>query len=368
MNVRLPSEIQRLAPFLAVAVLAIAGLLLVTRGVGGGGGGGTDAQQVIDRAFAGGNGNEAKSGRMTMSASVALQGGGQASGNFGVEANGRFDQADGAPKLDLDMKVSGGGEDGEIGLLVDGARGYLNFEGQWYELPGGTFKPPAEGAQGQGVTAALGFDPRGWLRNPRSEGTAQVGGVETDHVSADVDVQRMVSDLTGLADRAGQADRLPPEVREGLDDAVKQARVDLYVGREDGVLHKLTVSAQLDANLGEGTPPVRGDVKFDVEVSDLGKPQKIEAPRDAVPASELEGIPGLQGLGSAGSGSGSGSSAGAGSGTGGSGSAGKGTSGSGTGGSTGGASTRKRSEQAYVNCVQQAQDAAALDKCQALIP
>ena len=365
MNVRLPSELQRLAPFLAVAVLAIAGLLLVTRGVGGGGGGGgTDAQQVIDRAFAGGNGSDAKSGRMTMSASVALQGGGQASGNFSVEANGRFDQAGGAPKLDLDMKVSGGGEDGEFGLLVDGARGYLNFEGRWYELPGGTFKPPAEGAQGQGLTAALGFDPRGWLRNPRSEGTARVGGVETDHVSADVDVRRMVSDLTGLADRAGQSDRLPPEVRAGLDDAVEQARVDLYVGREDGVLHKLTVSAQLDANLGEGTPPVRGDVKFDVEVSDLGKPQKIDAPRDAVPASELEGIPGLQGLGSAGAGS----DTGAGSGTGSSGSAGGGTSGSGAGGSNGGAPTRKRSEQAYVNCVQQAQDAAALDKCQALIP
>jgi hypothetical protein len=35
MNVNLPTDLQRLAPLLAVAVLAVVGLFLVTRGLGG---------------------------------------------------------------------------------------------------------------------------------------------------------------------------------------------------------------------------------------------------------------------------------------------------------------------------------------------
>ena len=371
MNVRLPSDLQRLAPFLVVAILAIAGLVLV-RGVGGdGGGGGADAQQVLDRAFGGGAKPQARSGKLTMNATVSLQGSGQTGGSFGVAADGKFDQTDAkSPKMELDMKVTGGGENGDVGFLVDGARAYLRFDGRWYELPGTTVAKPSEGAEGEGLVTALGFDPRAWLRDPKVVGTEKVGGVETDHVSADVDVARMASDLTGLAARSGQADEVPREVRQGLQDAVKQARVDLYVGKQDGVLYKLAASAQLDANLGQGAPPVRGDLRFDVELRDVGKPQKIEAPRDAAPADELKGLPGFGSLGSLGGGKaagGSGKSGTAKSGSGSTGSTGSGG-GSGSGAKSSGASSSKQAEQAYLSCVQQAQDAAALDKCQALVP
>jgi hypothetical protein len=122
----------------------------------------------------------------------------------------------------------------------------------------------------------------------------------------------------------------------------------------------MAVAAQLDARLGEGVPPLQGDLRFGFEVGDVGKPQKIEAPRAAAPAAELEGIPGFDGLGSTGRGS---------SGTkppqrntgGGSAKPGKTR-------SNGTSSARKRSEQAYISCVQQTRDAAALDKCQALLP
>jgi hypothetical protein len=343
MNVRLPSDLQRLAPFLVVALLGIAGLLLVTRGLGNGnGGGGANAQQVLDRAFSGAGKGESRSGKMAIKASADLQGAARASGSFTVQADGRFD----APKLDLDMKVSGAGQDRGLGLLVDGKRGYVELDGRWYELPAETLNREVGGAQN--LTAALGFDPRGWLRNPRSEGTEQVGGVATDHISADVDVTRMASDLTGLAARAGQTERLTPQVREGLDDAVEQARVDLYVGQKDGVLYKLAVSARLDGDLGGGAPPVKGDLKFDVAVTDVGKPQRIVAPRSAAPAGDLPGIAGQTGSAKAKTGSGS--------------------SGSGNTGSAKSGSAAKRSEQAYLGCVQQAQDSAALDKCQALLP
>src|SRR5687768_3366663 len=50
MNVKLPSDLPRLAPFIAVAVLALAGLVLVTRGSGGGGAG-ANANEVLGRAL-----------------------------------------------------------------------------------------------------------------------------------------------------------------------------------------------------------------------------------------------------------------------------------------------------------------------------
>jgi hypothetical protein len=45
----LPSDLQRLLPYIAVAVLAVVGLVLVMRGVNTGGGGGTTTPTQIDR-------------------------------------------------------------------------------------------------------------------------------------------------------------------------------------------------------------------------------------------------------------------------------------------------------------------------------
>ena len=47
-----------------------------------------------------------------------------------------------------------------------------------------------------GATASepgvLGLDPRSWLTNVKDEGTAQVDGVTTKHVSATVDAHKLV--------------------------------------------------------------------------------------------------------------------------------------------------------------------------------
>jgi hypothetical protein len=60
----LPSDLQRLLPYVVVAVLAVAGLLLVLRGVGGGDGGGPEPRP-IDRGgeVRNGGGSDARSGR-----------------------------------------------------------------------------------------------------------------------------------------------------------------------------------------------------------------------------------------------------------------------------------------------------------------
>jgi hypothetical protein len=349
MNVHLPSDLQRLAPFIAVAVLAVAGLALVVRGVGGGGGG-SGAERVIERAF--GEEGKVRSGKFNVTAGLSLQGAQQQAGDVGLKAAGAFDQV--GPKFDLDLSATGGGEETSLRALSDGKQGFLRFGGRWYTVPKEQFERLGErqAGAGQSPLSALGVDPRSWLRNPTDQGTAQVGGEATDHVSADVDTAKMVSDFQGLAERTGQAADIPPQMRETIEDAVKQARVDVYVGQADGALRRLVVTAQLDAAVVPGVPPMQGQLRFDVQISDVNRPQRFRAPRGAAPVSDLSDVPGLGDLGALG-GSGAGSGAG----------------GGGAGSPEGGKSReRSRSGQAYVNCVQQAQDAAALEKCQALVP
>ena len=50
--------------------------------------------------------------------------------------------------------------------------------------------------------AQLGINPRDWIENPKNEGTQDVGGAQTIHVSADVDVAAFVQDLDDLLGRA----------------------------------------------------------------------------------------------------------------------------------------------------------------------
>ena len=57
----LPSDLQRLLPYIAVAVLAVVGLVLVMRGVGTSGGGGSPVPAQIERGGeARGDGNSAE--------------------------------------------------------------------------------------------------------------------------------------------------------------------------------------------------------------------------------------------------------------------------------------------------------------------
>jgi hypothetical protein len=174
-------------------------------------------------------------------------------------------------------------------MTVVNKRAFFGFNGAHYELP----RAQAQQLFGQltqaetttGAIGVLGFDPRDWFTDVRDEGTATVDGVATRHVSAGVDTDRMIDDVLALAAKAPTGSP-PPQItgedRGQIKDSLKDVRTDIYTGRSDNVIRRMTMRAEIEAEDGSG----RFDL--DLRLSDVNKPQKIVPPANVKPFSQFQ--------------------------------------------------------------------------------
>jgi len=329
----LPFDLQRLAPFIAVAVLAMAGLFVATRSVGGGGGSsGTDANVVAQKAFS----ENPKTAVLTAKALVTVEGAGSrsfifaATGPVEESGPGKIDQAD------LQIDESAGARNTSLRLVSTGDRGYLKAGGRWYELSDRQFKNLFAGRGGSGTFVSdLGFDVAKWIKNPKIGGGSRVDGVEVQELSGELDSGAMAADIRRLD--SGALDSV-------LQNAQPGGRVSVFAGKADGIVRRIEVTGAYT-----GKNAARATVRFEVALVAVNEPQKIEAPQSALPAGRIGGID-RKALGSRAEAlrTGGGEKT-------------KGNSGTKP-------KSSRRSGQAYVNCVAQAQNGAALEQCQALVP
>jgi hypothetical protein len=342
---------------------------------------GENVNSVIQQTFSGKK--QVNSGKLNVDLTANLEGAPQLNNPISLKVSGPFQNMgeNELPKLDLSLTATGAGQDFQAGAISTGEQGFIEFQGQSYVVPERMFerfKRQFERAQRlekdsqQPSLGALGINPREWLQNPSDEGTEEVGGTETIHISADVDISKLLDDVDNLLGRAGQLglnrqqrqqlpQEIPPSVKSQIVEAVKEAKVDVYTGKDDKTLRRIKVHIrfELPAELRQQAQGLRsGEIDFTLQVADLNQPQTIEAPKNAKPLSELQRQLGATGLGGLGGGSGSGSGSGDGSG---SGSSGSGSSSSGSGG------TSNPQAQRYLRCVEGAKDAADIQECASLL-
>src|SRR4051812_21354322 len=300
----LPADLQRFAPIAVAAVLAIAGLIFVSHGIGGGSkGGAQSADQVIARAFSATQ--QGHAGKITGSVSVNVSGPEAAAANlsrpFSMSIDGFANDSTAAQprSFDIGVKVEGGGERHTVRVISTSKRRFIEMDGRAYELPAAQVKRLGSGgAAGQESPAlkTLGIDPRTWVKGATDAGTARVGGEDTTHVSADIDVPRMFSDLMTAAERSGQAQQIPAEARAQIGKAVKDAKLEIFASKRDGSLRRVAATAHFEAPGPQGKP-LQGDLTFDLQATPLPEAQRVVAPRHAAPFSDLAQSPlGLRGL------------------------------------------------------------------------
>ena len=373
----MPARTRFIPVLLALITVALA---IGVAACGGGGGSGENARQVVQQTFAGKK--RVDSGRLDLSMTANLSATGLAATQLGnpivIKMSGPF-QSRGTnklPAMDLTLSASGSGSDFSAGAISTGDKGYVSFQGKPYTVPDSVFarfKRGFEQQQKQDSSTqsidlkALGINPDSWLKNPKNEGDEDIGGATTTHVSSDVDLDALLNDLDSLlkrADKLGlsqqQLQQVPrglnSQTRKQLKDSIKHAKVDLWTGKDDKVLRrlKLDLAFVVPAALQGQLQGVKGgDVKLDLEVADVNKPQTINPPANPRPWSELQQLLPQSTLGSGlGGSSGSGSSSGSGGTTGG-------------GGSTG-TSTSKRAQK-YLKCVQKAQRPEDVTKCGSIL-
>ncbi len=363
-----------------LALLATTAALAVLFAACGGGGdkSGEDPQKVIEEASLEG----VTSGELDMSIHVNAEG--EEGGEFDVNLSGPFEAgAEGElPQLELAAEADGStqGEnldfEGKLTLLTD--RAFVEFEGTPYEVDPTTFgflRSAFEQAQQQGgseadVTAcqkaAEGIEFGQFADNLENEGSEDVGGTSATRVSGDLNVSGAIDALIELTEDPACSSQLEAagplplgeleEAKGELSKAIKTSHVEIAVG-DDDIVRKFAAELTIEPPDAKGE---KVELEFEISLSGVNEQQSFSSPGNAKPLEDLfkklgvnpldlleagggEGLGGLlEGL--------TGSSAG--------------------GGSSSGGDSELGSSQAqkeYVQCLQQARNAADLQKCASLL-
>lgn len=359
------------------ALLVLCALALLGAGVGAcGGSGGDNAASLLKQTF--GEPHTVNSGQLNLNLAMASASASSQApislsfgGPFQTRGKGQL------PASNFSINVSALGRSGSLGIVSTGTSGYVTFAGASYQLPAATFQrvessfsqitASASGGP-SGSLSQLGIDPMRWLVKPAVVGDETVAGVQTTHIRAGVNVSALLADLNTVLQKAGSiagtgAGKLPgqisPTTRQKIAGEVKSPSVDVWTGRNDKMLRKLSLNLTLPvsgqvATLIGGAASAR--IAMSLQYANLNRPQTITAPTGTRPISELTTK--LQALLAAAqaAATGSGSSAG-----------GSGTSGASASGHSGSAQTGAGSS-AYLKCLQAAgQDVGKLQQCAGLV-
>jgi hypothetical protein len=287
----------------------------------------TDVNQLLDETFKGDK--QVDSGKIDLTLRIEAQGSPELQGPVTLQLSGPFQtQGEGKlPQFALQASFQGAGQNFEAGATSTGEKGFVSFQGTNYVVSDQVFQQFKAGFeeaskqnqdQNQSL-ATLGIDPRKWLTDPKNEGEADVGGTETIKITGGVDVPKLLDDVNTALEKArglgvqGSQDlpeRLTDEQKQQVTEAVKSLNVEIYTGKEDKILRRMVIAADLQAPEGSSGGAESAKVNFDLQLLELNEDQEIAEPSDAKPFDELLGQLGGLGLGGAAGGGGGSSSGG----------------------------------------------------------
>lgn len=215
---------------------------------------------------------------------------GDAAGRVGFRLDGSFALADEGelPIADMEYTQIAGDEEGGGRFLSTGERAYVEIDETVYELPEEQQEAlRSDGAQtGEAGLGQLEID--GWVRDAEIAGGGTVDGVETDRITAGLDVVTAVNDLVELAGRLGTFDigRLEGASAQQLERAVEQARIEVVTGKDDRLLRRLRIDVEFGAP--EDLPPefqnvLGAGVGLELALADVNEPVRVETPENAQP-------------------------------------------------------------------------------------
>jgi hypothetical protein len=271
--------------------------------VAGCGGGDDSVDSLLSQTFA--PDKSVKSGRLNAQLDANVQGVQGLDGPVRLRLSGPFQSAGKGemPKFDFTLGLSAGGQNFNAGGVSTGDKGYVRFQNQAYAVSDALFKTfkdrylqaAKDSANKKGSTptlGSLGVDPRRWLQDPKKAGEEKIGGTDTIHITSGIDVGRLLDDVNRVLGRASSATgskQVPQSLsqadRKKILDAVDDATVDVFTGKDDKLLRRLDVNVRLK---NSGTVK-GGTVRFQLQLDALNKDQTIKAPANTKPLEELLG-------------------------------------------------------------------------------
>jgi hypothetical protein len=353
--------LTRLRLSVALALGLVSALLLAACG-GDSSAANEDPSQVLHETFS--NPTPIRSGNFDLDFRIDTNGGqspasleAKLGGQFQRSATGQFPQFD----FDVSFRAESGSQtiSGSGGLTATGDRAFVNIQGTEYAVPAGLYDrftstfsrlQSRNGASPQaGLLQRLNIDLAGALSDLKNEGTEDVEGQHTIHISGTANVPQIVADLRKIAKEAGSSLGNVDVSRLGqLNNTIQSGQIDVNTGEDDKLLRRIELALTLKPPPGTPGAPESLDLHLQLNLADVNKPQNIQAPANAQPLTaaalrQLGVSPSVLG----GSGSGAGASLPE------------------SGGST--APPSQSATQAYQQCLSQAAGVAALQQCAGLL-
>jgi hypothetical protein len=294
------------------SVLLVVGVASVVLAACGSSSGGSSesASNLLKQTFTGSH--AVSSGNLSFRLTLSPAGSSTLKGPIALSFGGPF-QSRGTGKLPAsNFNISFGalGQSGSIAILSTGTAGYVTVQGTSFQLPAASFQKlessfsqlsssPA-GGSGSGSLSKLGIDPLHWLINPSVVGTENVGGAQTTHIRAGVNVAALLGDVDtflqkasslGVSGTSSLPTTIPQATKTRIAGEVKNPTVDVWTGNGDKTLRKLSlnltvpVSGQVSSSLGGLNS---AGIGLSVQYANLNQPQTITPPTNVRPYSEFQ--------------------------------------------------------------------------------
>jgi hypothetical protein len=309
--------------------IAVAGAALALAACGSSSG---DATSLLHQTFTGSH--RINSGQLAFELVLTPSGSSTLKGPITLSFGGPF-QSMGAgrlPQSAFNVGVGAMGANTSVTIISTGTHGYVTFQGSSYELPKATFQQLEQSflrlgtspsaSTGSGLLGKLGIQPEHWLVNPQVVGDEAIGGVDTTHIRAGINVAALLADFNTFLRRASSlgvsgAGSFPKGIsaasRERIASEVQNPSFDVWTGKSDKTIRRLAVKLTLPVS-GQTSSLLGGlrsaGIGLTLQYAELNQAQTITAPTALQPYSQfqsklrvlLSGLGGVSGALSGGSG------------------------------------------------------------------
>ena len=164
-----------------------------------------------------------------------------------LKVNGVTDSDKKASDVDLNLNL--GALALQAKVLSDGAKTWLQYDNNWYVLDpsalagaaggvtGSTAKPPS--VDTSKVRQVL-SDPSGYFKDSKKVGDEKVGDIDTEHITGTLDVAKALDTAKSLSSASGTTTTpIDPAQAQKIEQAFKDPQVDVWIGKDDRVVHRL---------------------------------------------------------------------------------------------------------------------------------
>jgi hypothetical protein len=234
-----------------------AGLVAVAFVVAACGGSGTAARRELRETAQ--RLDHIRSGTLTLR--LVVTGTTGAKSRIGFELRGPFElRRNALPLAHIVYTQYAGARQASATFVSNGAQAYALVSGKRVALPASATAQIQSAASGLGVGGG-GLRIDSWLEDPSVSDGGTVGGTSTDHISAKLDVVNAANGLLALVRSLGHAaPTITGASADQLRKAVKSSSIDVWTGKQDKLLRRLELKAQLGFDVPQELRRALGNV------------------------------------------------------------------------------------------------------------